>query len=279
VLLFPFCTQLEKAACRLVPEAEKEETVQQRDERLFQSPPLALNQCRQVLGEMANAAKTAYSNSIDCVMNYDETKAEAVHSAEEKTDHLEDLISSFLLKLTAHQPGDEDSTVVTGYLKLIQDFERIGDHAVNILESAEGIKSMGIVLSSDAMADFRIISRAVSEILDLSLNAFINNDVNSAAQTEELEEFIDQLKENLRTSHMLRLQKGECAVDTGLIWTDLLTDLERIADHCSNISGCVMDPEHPFVNVQAGNHSSSRAEAGYYEQYNALLKKYADLTV
>ena len=123
---------------------------------------------------------------------------------------------------------------------MIGDYERIADHAVNILESAEELVQKGIVFSDQAQKEYNLILDAVEDILDLSHTAFKDTDLKAARKTEPLEQIIDELKETLRTRHILRLQKGECSVDAGIVWSDFLTNLERVADHCSNISGCVL---------------------------------------
>lgn len=132
---------------------------------------------------------------------------------------------------------------------MIGDYERIADHAVNILESAEELVQKGIVFSDQAQKEYNLILDAVEDILDLSHTAFKDTDLKAARKTEPLEQIIDELKETLRTRHILRLQKGECSVDAGFVWSDLLTNLERVADHCSNISGCVLDTAGHTMNI------------------------------
>ena len=159
-------------------------------------------------------------------------------------------------------------------MKLIGDYERIADHAVNILESAEEMTQKKIVFSEEAIKEYRNICSAISEILDLSYQAFASGDFTAARNTEPLEQVIDSLKEELRTRHILRLQKGECSVDAGFIWSDLLTNLERVSDHCSNISGSVLDTVGHTMNIHENLRIFRQSDEDYKQQYQSFLKKY-----
>ena len=274
ILLFPFGNLLEKLVCRIIPDAETTEKNQELDERLFGSPALALNQCRQVLGNMAELSIRAFRDSAACVLNYDKVIADRIREAEDNTDHLEDLISTYLLKLTSRHLGDEESVKATEYLKLIGDYERIADHAVNILESAEEIVSKNAVFSEDAVDEYRTICAAVTEILNLSFSAFSEEDIEAARKTEPLEEVIDTLKEDLRTRHFLRLQRGECSVAAGFVWADILTNLERVSDHCSNISGCVLDSAGSTINIHENQRVLKNSDEEYKQEYIFFQHKY-----
>ena len=274
ILLFPFGGLLEKLVCRLIPDARTADIIQELDERLLGSPALALNQCKQVLNSMALTAIDAFQKSIECVLNYDAHSSETIRKAEDDTDHLEDLIGTYLLKLTSRQLGEEESVKATEYLKLIGDYERIADHAVNILESAEKKSSKKVIFSESAIAEYKTICDAVVEILMLSYAAFSKEDFNSARKTEPLEQVIDTLKEKLRTRHFLRLQKGECSVAAGFIWSDLLTNLERVSDHCSNISGCVLDTVELTMNIHENQRVLRNSNEDYKQQYEVFQQKY-----
>ena len=274
LLMLPFSQVLEHMVCRILPDAKTTEKIQELDERLLGSPALALNQCRQVLGNMAELSIQAFRDSTACVLNYDKVIADRIHEAEDNTDHLEDLISTYLLKLTSRHLGDEESVKATEYLKLIGDYERIADHAVNILESAEEIASKNVAFSEDAVAEYRTICAAVTEILNLSFSAFSNEDIEAARKTEPLEEVIDTLKEDLRTRHFLRLQRGECSVAAGFVWSDLLSNLERVSDHCSNISGCVLDSAGSTMNIHENQRALKNSDEEYKQEYNFFQHKY-----
>lgn len=274
ILMFPFAGLLEKLVCRLIPDTKETEEIQKLDERLFGSPVLALNQCRQVLITMAVLAMDAFRKSVDCILDYNETAAEEIRKAEDDTDHLEDIIGTYLLKLTSRQLSEEEGVKATEYLKLLGDYERIADHAVNILESAEEIKSKGITFSENAVSEYKVICDAVIEILNLSFQAFSKEDFSAARKTEPLEQVIDQLKEEMRTRHFIRLQNRECSVGAGFVWSDLLTNLERVSDHCSNISGCVLDTEDRNMNIHENQRVFRDLAEGYAQQYHTYLAKY-----
>ena len=274
LLMLPFSQVLEQMVCRILPDAKVPEKEKELDERLLGSPALALNQCRQVLSNMAELSIRAFRDSAACVLNYDKVIADRIREAENNTDHLEDLISTYLLKLTSRHLGDEESVKATEYLKLIGDYERIADHAVNILESAEEIVNKNVEFSDDAVDEYRTICAAVTEILNLSFSAFSEEDIEAARKTEPLEEVIDMLKEDLRTRHFLRLQRGECSVAAGFVWSDLLTNLERVSDHCSNISGCVLDSVGSTMNIHENQRVLRNTNEEYKQEYIFFQHKY-----
>ena len=274
LLMLPFSQVLEQMVCRILPDAKVPEKEKELDERLLGSPALALNQCRQVLSNMAELSIRAFRDSAACVLNYDKEIADRIREAENNTDHLEDLISTYLLKLTSRHLGDEESVKATEYLKLIGDYERIADHAVNILESAEEIVNKNVEFSDDAVDEYRTICAAVTEILNLSFSAFSEEDIEAARKTEPLEEVIDMLKEDLRTRHFLRLQRGECSVAAGFVWSDLLTNLERVSDHCSNISGCVLDSVGSTMNIHENQRVLKNTNEEYKQEYIFFQHKY-----
>ena len=274
MLMLPLSGVLEKLVCRLIPDAKEPEKAKELDERLLGSPALALNQCKQVLDRMAVSAIEALQGSMKCVVKYEEGAAKQIRALEEETDHLEDVLGTYLVKLTSRQLGEEDSVKATEYMKLIGDYERIADHAVNILEAAEETVQKKVALSPRAVEEYNVICAAVSEILALSYQAFSKTDFASARMTEPLEQVIDNLKEELRTCHILRLQKGECSVAAGFIWSDLLTNLERVSDHCSNISGCVLDTVGRNMNMHENLRFIRNSNEEYRQQYNAFQHKY-----
>ncbi|MCR5090394.1 MAG: Na/Pi cotransporter family protein, partial [Oscillospiraceae bacterium] len=274
-LMLPLSGVLEKLVCRLIPDSGVPEKVEELDERLLGSPALALNQCRQVLDRMALSSIAALRESMVCILHYDAAAAEKIRSEEDQTDHLEDIISTYLLKLTSKQLGEEESVKATEYMKLVGDYERIADHAVNILESAEEMREKGIVFTERATGEYKTISAAIEEILSLSYRAFSEEDLVSAKKTEPLEQLIDQIKEELRTRHFLRLQKNECSVAAGFIWSDLLTNLERVSDHCSNISGCVLDTVSHTMNIHESQRIFRSTDEDFRLDYRVFEQKYA----
>jgi len=248
-LMLPLAGVLERMVKKLIPDDETIEQTEELDARLLGSPALALERCGQVVDRMARTAVGAMKEVLKIVCRYDEEKAKYVRAAEEETDHLEDVLGTYLVKLASTQLGENEGAKATEYMKLIGDYERIADHAVNILESAEELKDKEIEFSGQAREEYNLIAKAVEEIVDISYVALKNGDLKSAQKTEALEQVVDELKESLRTKHILRLQKGECSVEAGFVWSDILTDLERVADHCSNISGCVLDSVSNTMNM------------------------------
>ena len=274
LLLLPFSGMLEKLVCRLIPDAKAPEKIEELDERLLESPALALNRCQQVIEHMAAITVSAIEDSLAVVLKYDREKAERIRQAEAETDALEDLIGTYLLKLTARSISEEESAKATEYLKLIGDYERMADHAVNILESAEEIKNNALTFSESARSEFRKLGDAVTEIVNLSYRAFSHNDAAAARQTEALEQVIDDLKEELRTRHIIRMQKRECSASAGFVWSDLLTNLERVADHCSNISLSVLDLQKRNMKSHENQHHVVDSDEDFTAQYNAYSQKY-----
>ncbi len=270
-LMFPMSSLLEKLAIKLVPESKEPQKVEELDERLLQTPAVAIERCHALLCDMASAAVNSLEDSIKCLNSYDAGLAESVRAAEDKTDHYEDIIGSYLVKLSTHQLTDKESAEVSKYLKLIGDYERIGDHAVNILESSEELRAKNISFSESANGELEKMCQATVEILSLSYKTFINGDTEAADNVEPLEEIIDQLKEYLRSQHIDRLQKGNCSIEAGFVWSDLVTNLERVADHCSNIAGCVVDAMALNMNI----HQSLREIKQDSPKYRAAYMKYA----
>ena len=274
MLMLPLADMLEKMVKKMIPDNEVIEQTEELDSRLLGSPSLALERCGQVLDSMAGIAVAALKDSIGSITRYDEETALRIREAEEKTDHLEDILGTYLVKLTSTQLGENESAKATEYMKVIGDYERIADHAVNILESAEELVQKGIVFSDQAQKEYNLISDAVEDILDLSHTAFKDTDLKAARKTEPLEQIVDELKETLRTRHILRLQKGECSVDAGFVWSDLLTNLERVADHCSNISGCVLDTAGHTMNIHQNQRLLRNSGEDFGQELQELRVKY-----
>ena len=274
MLMLPLAGMLEKMVKKMIPDNEVIEQTEELDSRLLGSPSLALERCGQVLDLMAGIAVAALKDSIGSITRYDEETALRIREAEEKTDHLEDILGTYLVKLTSTQLGENESAKATEYMKVIGDYERIADHAVNILESAEELVQKGIVFSDQAQKEYNLISDAVEDILDLSHTAFKDTDLKAARKTEPLEQIVDELKETLRTRHILRLQKGECSVDAGFVWSDLLTNLERVADHCSNISGCVLDTAGHTMNIHQNQRLLRNSGEDFGQELQELRVKY-----
>lgn len=274
LLMLPLAGVLEKMVKKMIPDNEVIEQTEELDSRLLGSPSLALERCGQVLDSMAGIAVSAMKDSIGSITKYDEEIALRIREAEEKTDHLEDILGTYLVKLTSTQLGENESAKATEYMKLIGDYERIADHAVNILQSSEELVQKGIVFSEEAQDEFNMITGAVEDILDLSYKAFNDTDLKAAREAEPLEQIVDEMKEMLRTRHILRLQKGECSVDAGFVWSDLLTNLGRVADHCSNISGCVLDTVGHTMKIHQNQRLLRDSRGDFGQELQELRIKY-----
>ena len=275
-LLLPCGGLLEKLAVRLVPDGPQEKAEQpvELDERLLATPPLALQQCRAVAEEMAACAAEALNRGLDAFSAYTPELAEGIRRDEKRCDRYEDALGTYLVRLSTQQMGAAESEEATELLKTIGDFERISDHAVNVLESAEELRTKGLTFSKTAQRELDVLSKAVREILTLALRAFREKDMDAAGQVEPLEQVIDGLKEQMRTRHILRLQQGQCSIETGFVWCDLLTDLERTSDHCSNIAGCVIDAAQHDLNLHETLCSVRHSDGTYRQRLDACAEVY-----
>lgn len=273
-LLLPASGLLEKLAIRLVPDGKKKDAEVTLDERLLATPPLALEQCSVVAEDMAYYASGALKKAIDCVMEFDPKAAQEVRESEDETDKYEDMLGTYLLKLGAEPLSDAASEEVTELLKLIGDFERIGDHAVNIIESAEEMHDKQLEFSRSAKYELSVMTAAVGEVMDLAVKAFAENDAQAASCVEPLEQVVDDLKNELRTRHILRMKKSECSIEAGFVWSDLLTNLERVSDHCSNVALCVLDLKKHTLSAHETQHERKDVPE-FAEQYRRYSEKYA----
>lgn len=237
-LFLPFTKQLEKLACLTVRDDSNDEklTPMLLDERLLKTPSVAIEQCRNVCIRMARLTQETLKMSMEVVTTYDAKKCAEVIDNENAIDIFEDKIGSYILKISSKDLSENDSKIVSSMLHTIGDLERISDHAVNIVEAAEEMHSKKIKFSQQALRELPVIINAVSEILDMSINAFVSGDVNLAKNVEPLEDVIDQLRSDLKTRHIERLRNGKCTIELGFILQDLLTNFERVSDHCSNIA-------------------------------------------
>ena len=273
-MLLPAGDLLEKLAIRLVPDSKSAETVSELDERLLAAPSLALSRSRAVACEMAQCAVRALNNALTALDHNTPELAQSIRDDEELCDHYEDILGTYLVKLSTQKMGRDESEEATELLKTIGDFERISDHAVNILSSAEEMEQKGLTFSGSALNELAILTSAIREILSLSLKSFSSQDVALAQQVEPLEQVIDTLKEQMRTRHILRMQQGHCSIEAGFVLSDLLTDLERTSDHCSNIAGCVIDARAHNLNLHETLRQAKTADGSFQQTYESYVEKY-----
>lgn len=272
LLLLPFTKQLEKLACLTIKDDAEDEEFQMLDERLFTTPTIAVYRCQSVTKNMADTALDAVKKSLGLIVKgFDEKIGEEIVELEDKTDIYEDKVSSYIVKLNEMNLSFDDSRETGMLLHCIGDFERIGDHARNIKEAAEEMHDKNITFSETGKKEIDIISSAVDEILSMAVEAFKNEDIALARKVEPLEQVVDILKETIRNKHISRLQRGICSTETGFVLSDIITNYERIADHCSNIAICLIETEknsfstHEYVEELRNSHDA---------QYEALFDSY-----
>ena len=236
-LLLPMSSVLERLAEIIVPAVKTPENTIRLDERLLATPSLALEQSRRLVIEMAETAQLSLNKAIESVGNYAPPLAGDVRNGEDSCDKYEDVIGTYLIKVSSKYPSMEES--------------------------------------EEARRELDVITAAVSETLALSCDAFIRSDVSAAAAVEPLEQVVDDLKEQLRTRHILRMKDGKCSAEAGFVWSDLLTNLERVGDHCSNIAGCVIDRQQHNLNLHKSLNAYRKSGEAFEEKYRLYREKYA----
>ena len=273
-MLLPCCGLLEKLSYRIIPDGQHADATTQLDERLFATPAIALVKSEEMTKRMAADAELALHESLQAVLHFTPELAASVRRREDDTDRYEDTLGTFLVHLATQPMSEQDSVESSMLLHLIGDFERIADHAVNIIESAEELKEKGVSFTDSAKKELQTMLNAVSEIVDLTSRAFLQDDLTLARQVEPLEQVIDKLKDKLRTNHIARLQRGECSLAAGFVLSDLLTNLERVADHCSNIAGCLLDMKNERIDLHKYLGDVKSGSNEFLLQYNAFEEKY-----
>ena len=273
-MLLPAGGLLEKLAIRIVPDKGGKEQPVELEERLLITPSGALGRGRAVAGEMARCAGEALHMALTTFEKYSPELAESSRENEGRCDRYEDELGRYLVRLSAQQLSDAESEEATELLKIIGDFERISDHAVNLLAASEELRSKGLGFSATAEKELKVLIGAVSEILNTAERAFSEKDLAAAAQVEPLKQVIVALKEQMRTRHILRMQQGHCSIEAGFVWSDLLTDLERTADHCSNIAGCVLDAANHGLNLHETLRAMRADDPDFRRAYGTYAEKY-----
>jgi phosphate:Na+ symporter len=280
VLLFPCAKLLEKLSLKLIPVTKEEKEAAKTisiDERLMATPAIAIERCRVFTAEMAELSASSLKDSIDIldISKLTEEKASALRLAENRVDKYEDVLGSYLVKLGTHPLTDKDRHEASKLLHMIGDLERISDHSVNVLESAEELAEKKLSFSAEAQRELGVITSAVKEILDLAYDAYNKNDIELAYKVEPLEQVIDDLKDKLRSNHIVRMQAGNCSIEVGFIWSDLLTNLERVSDHCSNIAGCVIEMSHDSLALHEYLKEVKTERPDYKRMYKEYSEKYS----
>ena len=280
VVLFPFSGLLVRLAQISIPEDGKEaaprlpEPLQGLDERFLDRPAFAMSLCKEAVNHMADLARNSFQQAMAVLDGYTEKGLREVIAQEQEADQYEDVLGTYLVKLSARDLNQTDSRTLSILLHCINDFERISDHAINVAESAKELHDKGLTLSRESRAELAAYGKAVSDILDLTVGVFAADDTRKAKGVEPLEEVIDNLAMEMRQRHIDRLRRGACSLEAGLILEDILTGYERVSDHCSNVAVCLIEVHsnefetHEYVDVTA------KADPWFQQEYARLRQEY-----
>ena len=242
LLIGPFYKQLAKLSMLIIKDSkDDQETSTLLDDRLLGTPSVAVGRATQVVATMAELSTKSLLDAISLFDSFDQKLADSIRDIEDKVDNLEDAIGSYLIKVSERTTDPADSEQITKLLHIIGDYERISDHAVNVVESCEEIRDKKLSFSDEANREIGVLCKAVKEILELAYVAFINNDLDAAFKIESLEQVVDDLRDKIKLNHIIRLQKSECTIEHGFVLSDILTNFERVSDHCANVGGCVVE--------------------------------------
>ena len=246
------------------------------DERLFNNTALAVSECHRLTNEMAEYARTSLIKSIGLISSYDGETVNYIKETESLIDKYEDKLGTYLVRLSNNELSENLSHSIARMLHSIGDFERIGDHALNICKVAEEMHNKGISFSDEAKREIAVITNAVTEILNMTVDSFVNDDIETASHVEPLEQVIDKLNKRLKARHVTRLQNGECTIELGFVFTDLLTNYERVSDHCSNIAVYTMQLPSDKLDAHKYLAKIKNSEDGtFVDDFNMYSEKYS----
>ena len=272
MILLPMSALLEKLALRIIPDDKTKEKYDELDTRLFVTPTLALAQAKSSLSDMADTSRKAITMALKSVNNYSDKLYEDILKEEDKNDRYEDKIGTYLVDLSSKNTlSESESKDVSKMLKIMGDLERIADHAINIGQASRELRDKNLSLSEDAIKEMDNMLSAVKECVDLSLLAFEKDDLAIALKVPPLEEVIDELKAELRANHIDRVKKRQCSIEAGFIWSDLLTNLERVGDHCNNIATEIIDD----LNYDNRYFHKTKRHASDDEGYDVMYRDYS----
>ena len=280
IFWFPFSNVLVKLATLTIPDkasdVEEHKEFAILDERFLEQPAFAMQLCRETANKMAGTAKDALYLALDTVTDYSKNKVERVMAMEAEVDRYEDALGSYLVKLNNKDLSQSDNHMLSVLLHSINDFERIADHAVNIVESATQMNEKEMEFSPKALQELEIFSNAVREIVDTAVNVFVHNDIENAKMVEPLEQVINKLNNEIKQRHIKRLRKGKCTIELGLVLQDIITNFERVADHCSNIAVCLIEVTEDSFGAHEYVHDLKEKNAQWYANALYVLQdKYA----
>lgn len=275
VVLFPFGKQLERLAHLVIRDNNDDESNALIDERFLMTPSYAIDKVKEQVDSMGGLARENIYLCLDLIKKYSHNNDDTISKNEKTLDNLEDELETYLVKISSMNLSIEDSIKLSKLSHSISNFERIGDYGVNILKIKRRMHQNNVHFSTDANKELEVMSRAVREIVDKSIESFVNDDVELAAEIEPLEQVINNLKQELRARHSKRLQGDECTVENGMLFFDIINSFERIADHCSNLAVCIIE----LSNRSYQTHTylkgvKNRNNEGFMEMFEAYLRKY-----
>ncbi len=277
LLLMPMTKQLEKLACFIVKDSkedvEKDEEFKVLDDRFIHSPAFAIEQCKKLTDNMADITRESMLKAVEITNGYNEELDKYIYDTETRIDTYEDKLGTYLVRISANELSAEDGKNISTLLHCIGDFERISDHATNIVKASKEMSDKGIVFSGDAKKELDVMSRAVADVLNLTVEAFINNDLEKAHKVEPLEEVIDGLKTRLKSRHVKRLRDGECTIELGFVFADFITNFERVSDHCSNIAVCLI--QMADANFEIHDYIHELKASG--EEFDKMVEEYKQI--
>ena len=277
-LMWPFTKLLEKLACTIVKGSDKkgDEFTSMLDDRLLDTPSVAIDCCRKVAVHMGELSIVPFNKAVKLLNNFDSKTAQEIREAEDKVDIYEDALGTYLVKLSSRNLSEADSLEVTKLLHIIGDLERISDHSVNVVESAEEMKDKEISFSEYAIRELQIMSEALEEITTITQQAFAETSIDKASLVEPLEQVVDELKDQIKLQHVIRVQKSMCTIEHGFILSDILNNLERVSDHCSNVAGCVIElSKHDSLDMHNYLREVKAGGKEFEENYKKYLAKYS----
>ena len=276
-VLLPFANGLEKLAILTIPDDAEKESFALLDERLLNTPAVAVERARAATADMAELARVGVVQAMSLTHKWDDSLAQKVREEEEKVDKYEDALGTYLVKLSSREMSHADSQSVNTLLHTISDFERISDHSVNVLSSAEEIHAKSIEFSKDAQEELQVLEEAVQDVLSRTTDAFRKGDLHMAGKVEPLETVVDELVRAIKARHVARLQTGSCSIEYGFVLEDLLTNYERVCDHCSNVAVAQIEvaqdsfDTHAYLNdLRYGNETKES------EQFQRRLDRYRE---
>ena len=283
IIIYPFTSLLERLVYLTIPETEEEKKegeegrkeIHLLDARFLSTPGFALEQCRNVAIDMANHARDALFLAMELIDKFDQKESEKVIELEELVDYYEDELGSYLVKLSSKHLSEKDSQELSVLLHCIGDFERISDHAINIMESAREMYEKKLAFSKKAQEELVIFTGAIKDIVSTSVRIFQEEDLKLAGMVEPLEEVIDYLNSEMKKHHIKRLRKGKCTIEMGFILSDITTNYERVSDHCSNIALCLLQlNEENFDTHEYQYNLTKKNNVEFIAQVNHLSEQY-----